>query len=341
MKIIAMKNKKTGFNKQLILLLIILTIVCLFYGCLSNKTKIYRVGVLFDGQSIIDMIKGFKIKMAEFGYIENKNIIYYLADGNGDMKENKRLAEKFVADKVDLIYSLATPSTIAAYNATRETKIPVLFSYIGTEESVFVKSNREPGGNLTGVRYPGPELQVRRLEILKEIAPKVRRVWLGFDINNPANKPALMELRKTASILGVTLIEVPGNTIEDIKKDLKIRNAMNDPGLDAIILMPDGFNHMPAGLELITQFALKHKIPVAGSFQYTVVKGAIFGNTNNSYKVGELAAPIADKIIKGTPPGIIPVVTPDQYLIINYKLAQKLGLKIPKGLLKQADEIIR
>ncbi len=89
------------------------------------------------------------------------------------------------------------------------------------------------------------------------------------------------------------------------------------------------------------KFAAEHKVPIGGSFLYTVEQGAVFGNANDLAKVGKLAAPLADKILKGTPAGTIPVVTPEQDMWINYKRAQELGLNVSEGMLNRANEIIR
>ncbi|MCX7680702.1 MAG: hypothetical protein N2508_01830, partial [Anaerolineae bacterium] len=133
----------------------------------------------------------------------------------------------------------------------------------------------------------------------------------------------------------------PATTLEDLEVDLASRATKEDIGIDAIILMPDILNHSPDGWALISGFAAQHRVPIAGSFPYTVEQGAVFGNATDLFEVGELAAPLADKILKGTPAGTIPVVTPDQTLWINYRVAQELGLMPPQSLLGQAVRIIR
>jgi putative ABC transport system substrate-binding protein len=259
-----------------------------------------------------------------------------------DLTGGQNLAQKFVEDKVDLIFtSGSTPLALTAKAATQGTDVPVVFTYASTEESDLVESVRQPGGNITGVRYPGPELISKRLETLIQIAPEVKRVWIGYEKNNPNIAQTLKVLRPAASSLGVTLVEVPATTLEEVEADLAARDQAADPGLDAIILMPDGFSNSPDGLTMMGEFAAKHKIPLGGSFPYTVEGGAVFGNADNLITVGELAAPLADKILKGTPAGTIPVVTPNQELYINYKVAQELDLTIPEGLLSQAVQIIR
>jgi putative ABC transport system substrate-binding protein len=246
-----------------------------------------------------------------------------------------------VDDKVDLIFAFPTPPTVAAYAATQGTDIPVVFAMSSLEGLDLVESVREPGGNMTGVRYPGPEMISKRLEILIEMAPQVKRVWIGYDKSHPNTAPALEVLRPAASSLGVTLVEVPAATLEDMEADLAARAAAADLGLDAIVTMNDGFNQGPAGWALLSQFATEHKVPLAGGVLSTVQSGAVVGNSPSLTNVGELAAPLADKIFKGTSPGTIPVVSPEQELYINYKTAQELGLTVPDGLLDMATEIVR
>jgi putative ABC transport system substrate-binding protein len=323
-------------------ILIWVVVVSLFLsGCGPEKPQVYRVGILSGGAFAV-IGDGFKAKMTELGYVEGENIVYDSPDAGADLAGAQRITEQFVDDKVDLIFTAgSTPGAVAAKAATQGTDIPVVFAYADAEGSNLVESVRQPGGNITGVRYPGHEMMNKRLEILLEIAPEVKRVWIGYDKNNPNTAPALETLRPTAPSLGVTLVEVPATTLEELEADLAARAASDDLGLDAMILMPDGFNHAPAGLAMLSQFAAEHKVPLGGSFPYTVEAGAVFGNANDLFKVGELAAPIADKILKGTQAGTIPVVTPDQCLWLNYRVAQELGLTVPEGLLSMAVEIIR
>jgi putative ABC transport system substrate-binding protein len=307
----------------------------------SEQPQVYRVGII-KGGSFAVIADGFTAGMAELGYVEGENIVYDAPDAGDDLSGAQSIAEQFVADKVDLIFTAgSTPGALAAKAATQGTDIPVVFAYATTEETGLIESVREPGGNITGVRYPGHEMMVKRLEILLEIAPEVERVWIGYDINNPNTAAALETLHSAAPSLGLTLVEAPATTLEELDADLAARAAADDIGLDAIILMPDGFNHTPDGLGMLTQFAAEHKVPLGGSMLYTVEMGAVFGNANDLVKVGEQAAPLADKVLKGTPAGTVPVLTPEQDLWINYKVVQELGLTVPEGLLSMATEIIR
>ncbi len=332
--------KQTGFKRQMLLATLIVAAIFLS-GCIAETPKVYHVGILSGTDAFLPIADGFKAKMTELGYVEGKNIIYDLQKTNADPAGEQRAARKFVDDKVDLIFTFPTEPSVTAQAATQGTNIPVVFAYAGIEGSTLVKSVREPGGNITGVRFPGPEQISKRLEILLEIAPSVKRVWIGYDKNYPNTAPALAALRPLALSKNVTLVEVPAATMEELKADLEARNKSADIGMDAIILMPDIFNHHPDGWAVISKFAAEHKLPLGGSFLYTVEQGAVFGNANDLANVGVLAAPLADKILKGTPAGTIPVLTPEQDLWINYKRAQELGLNVSEGMLNRANKILR
>lgn len=339
-----MLNRNHFHNKTSMRTIFILAVLftLLLSGCGTPKPRVYRVGVLRLSGSFVTILDGFKAKMAELGYVEGQNIVYddLEVPQTATSDEIQLLAKKFVDNKVDLIFAFPTPSTVAARAITQESNIPVVFAMANLEGTNLVKSVREPGGNMTGVRNPGPEVLSRRLEILLAIAPQVKRIWIGYDKNHINTAPALEVLRPAASSLGVTLVEVPAAALEELAADLAARAAAADLGLDAILTMSDGFNQGPEGYAMLSKFAAEHQVPLGGGALNMVQQGAVFGNSPDLVNVGELAAPVADKILKGTPAGTIPVVTPEQELYINYQVAQGLGLTVPEGLLKQAAEII-
>ncbi len=324
-----------------VMLVWIISITLLAGGCGSQQETVYHVGILSGSDAFLDIAAGFKASMTEAGYIESQNIIYDMQTLNVDPAGEQRIARKFVENQVDLIFAFPTEPALAAKIATQGTDIPVIFAFAGIEEAHLVDSVREPGGNITGVRFPGPEQTSKRLELLLELAPQVKRVWIGYDQHYPTNAPSLAALRLTASALEVTLVEVPVTTLAELADDLAARTQADDPGMDALLLMPDIFNHSPEGWDIIRTFTTRHNLPLAGSFRYTVDQGAVFGIANDLFKVGELAAPMADKVLTGTPTGSIPVVSPEKDLWINYRVARDLGLTVPAGLLSQATEVIR
>ncbi len=334
-------SKQIIFGRQ-ILLLISLVAGCVFLNSCGKKTqKVYRVGIVSGAEPFADIADGFKAEMAELGYVEGKNIVYNFHKLNADPAGEERAVRKFVDDKVDLIFAFPTELALAAKAATKGTNIPVVFAMAGIEGNKLVESIIQPGGNITGVRYPGPESTVKRLEILHELVPYAKRVYLIYDPNYPNASIALGGLRPNALSLGITLVEDPVNNVEELKTTLRARDALDDIGIDAILLMPDILNHLPDGFGAILKFANEHKIPIGGGMNFTADLGALFSFVPDNIEQGKMAAPLADKILKGTPAGSIMVLTPPSHLRLNYKVIQELGLKLPEGLLSRSDEIIR
>jgi len=194
------------------------------------------------------------------------------------------------------------------------------------------------------VRETGPGIFVKRLEILHELAPQAKRVYITYDPNVPPVPPALDALHEASPLMNITLVENPVTTVEEIKADLQARNKSADIGMDAILIMGEPLSVSPPAIEAMTNFAAEHKIPIGGVGRMTIENEnlpIIFSYEVGVDDMGRLAAPLADKILRGTPAGTIPVVTPEARLLINYKAAQEFGLNASEGLLARADEIIR
>jgi putative ABC transport system substrate-binding protein len=258
-----------------------------------------------------------------------------------DPVEWQRVAEQFVADKVDLIFAFPSEPAVVAKAVTQGTDIPVVFALAGLEGSGLVESIRQPGGNITGVRFPLPENMVKRFEFLLELVPQAERVLIEYDPTYPNNPPGLEELRPAALSAGITLVEEPIASVSEIQANLQARAALEDIGIDAILIMPEVLTQTPDGFAAIIAFANEHSVPVGGALPFTADLGALFSYSPDAVDMGGLAAPLADKIFRGTPAGTIPVVTPEQYLRLNYRQAQQLGLTVPEDLLSLATEIIR
>jgi len=337
------KSDQIRFRRQ-ILHLTLLVVVCVFLSGCGEKVqekKVYHVGVVSGSDAFVNIADGFKAKMTELGYVEGKNIIYDFQKLNADPAGEKRVAKKFVEDKVDLIFSFPTEPSVAAKEATQGTNIPVVFAMSGIEESDLVESVRKPGGYITGVRFANPELTAKRLEILHELVPQAKRVYLIYDPNYPTAPFALGALRSVVPSLNLTLVEDPVNNVQELQAALQKRVASGDIGIDAILIMPDILDHSPDGFRTILEFANEHNVPLGGGMDFTADLGAMFSFVPDNVEMGMLAATLADKIFKGTPAGTIPVITPEARLRINYKVIQELGLNVSEGLLSRADKVIR
>jgi putative ABC transport system substrate-binding protein len=311
-------------------------------GCGVQQPKVYRVGVLSGLNYVAVITDGFKAKMTELGYVEGQNITYDVQKTDFDLAAYRKILNKFVEDKVDLIVVFPTEATMEAKAATQGTNIPVVFTFALIEGMGIVKDVREPGGNITGVRYPGPDIALRRFEIMREIAPQAKRMLVPYQKGYPIVAPQLEMLRPAAAAAGITLVEVPAADAAELQAELDARAKSADLGFDAIFIIVEPLAVTPDAYAVMGKFAYDHKLPIGGALMSAEGRyGAIFGVNVDPIVSGKLAAPLADKVLKGMPAGTIPVVSDESFFQINYKAAQDLGVTVPEGLLKQANEVIR
>ncbi len=310
-------------------------------GCGAQKPKMYRVGVLSGLNYIAGITDGFKEGMAELGYVEGQNIIYDVQATDFDIPTYQRILQKFVADKVDLILVFPSEAALEAKTSTQGTNIPVIFNFALIEGIGLVDSVREPGGNITGVRYPGPDVALKRFEIMRELAPEAKRFLLPYQKGYPIVVPQLEVLHPAAEAAGITLIELPVDGAADLTTGLQALAQGDDPGVDAILGLVEPLTVTPDAVKVLLDFSYEHKVPVGGALASDGEHGTVFGVNVEIAASGRQAAPLADKILKGTPAGTLPVISAESFLQIDYKAAQALGIEVPESLLNQANEILR
>ncbi|MDD5064079.1 MAG: ABC transporter substrate-binding protein [Phycisphaerae bacterium] len=334
-------SKQIRFRRQILFLILLVAIGTLLGSCGKKTQKVYRVGILTSFAPMLTIAEGFKAGMTELGYIEGKNIVYDVQVKDADPEGEKQTVEKFINDKVDLIFTFPTGASVTAYSTAHGKGIPMVFAMCGVEGNIPIESVAHPGRNITGVRFPGPDNVVKHLEIMIELKPQAKRVWVTYDPSYP-NTPIMLDaLRLAASSLGVTLVESSHTDANEVEADLQARAASGDVGIDAILLLPEALSQSPSASGVIIKFANKYHIPVGGGVPYTLDLGAVFSFLPDDFEMGKMAAPLADKIFKGTPAGSIMLATPANYLWLNYKAAQELGLTVSEGLLSRAKKIIR
>jgi putative ABC transport system substrate-binding protein len=322
-------------------ILVGIVVIILLIGC-AETPKAYQVGIFVGADTMSIVVDAFKARMTELGYVEGKNIAYDVQKSNADPAEEKHIAGKFVTDKVDLVFAFPGQSARSVKVALQGTNIPIVFANAVIEGTDLVDSVRSPGGNITGVRVPGTELTLKSFESLLEFTPRFKRIMVIYDPNYPTTPSALEALRPAALSSNVTLQEVHITRVQDTQAVLQGLEESGEATMDAIMLLQDTVPRSSEAIDLILKFADAHRVPVAGGPSAVVRNGgAVLSVTSDLVETGGLAASLADKILKGTPAGTIPVVSPQPRLLINYTKAQELGLTVPQGLLKQATEIIR
>jgi putative ABC transport system substrate-binding protein len=322
---------------RLISLVLLLAFGLLASGCLAEEPKVYRVGVLSGLGFLGEVTDGFKEGMTELGYVEGENIIYDVQTTDFDMAAYQSALQKFVDDEVDLIFVFPTEASLEAKAITAGTDIPVLFDFAFVEGMGLIDSVREPGGNITGVRYPGPDMSLKRFEIMRELVPEATQILIPYQKGYPIVAPQLEILYPVAEAEGITLIEAPAANAEELEEVLQAQST----DIDAIMLLAEPLAVAPDVFGLIGEFAEERNIPIGGVLVSMEGFDTIYGLNANPFDSGKQAAPLADKIFKGTQAGTIPVLSAEGFLQINYAAAQELGLTVDDGLLGQAAEIIR
>lgn len=307
----------------------------------SRSPRQYRIGILVGADTMDPIIDGFKSGMNNMGYAEGKNTVYNIQRSKNDPVLEKRISGKFVSDNVDLVFAFPGRSANTVKLAAKESGIPVVFANGIVEASDLIDSVRRPGGNITGVRNPGPEMILKCFDSLLELAPRPRRILFIYDKNYPTNPIILKQIHASAVNYGVIIQELPVTSVSDIKPALRGLEKKGNARMNAIHLLPDTIPRSSENSDIILKFADNHRVPIAGGPEEMVKRGVVLSAAPDNFEMGALAASLADKILKGSPAGTIPVLSPELHVFINYKKAQKLGLKVPDGLLRRASGIIR
>jgi putative ABC transport system substrate-binding protein len=334
-------SRQLGSGWQMVFLALLVAGCVISSGCVTETEKVYKVGILCGLDYIADISDGFKDKMTELGYVEGENIIYELQTTNFEPEKEKQILNQFVEDNVDLIFTFPTEVSMFAKEATEGTDVPVVFCFANIEDTGLVESVRQPGGHITGVRYPGPDLAIKRFEIMLEMAPDAKRVWIPYQRGYPIVESQMEVLYPVAEAAGVTLIEFPADNAAELQAGLDAIAASGVIDIDFILFIAEPLAVTPDAFEVMGRFASENNVPIGGALMEVGGYGSIFGVNVDIMKTAEQAAVLADKVLRGMDAGTIPVVSSESYFEINYNAVQEFGLNVSEGLLARADKIIR
>jgi putative ABC transport system substrate-binding protein len=303
----------------------------------QQPTKIPRIGYLI-GRSL-DPVRSEALRqgLREFGYIEGKTIVIEWRSAKGKLDRLPALAAELVRLNVDVIVTAGTIATRPAKEAT--STIPIVMTNEGDPVGTgLVASLAHPGGNITGLSTLAPELSGKRLELLKEIVPKLSRVAVFGTSTQPGNAHSLEEVDLAAKAFGVNLQYVDVLRPKDIKSAFR---AANEGRAEAVLMMVAGAavsGHRTKILDL----AAKSRLPVMYTFSSYVNAGGLMTYGVNISDLDRRAARYVDKILKGAKPADLPVEQPTKFeFIINLKAAKQIGLTIPPNVLLRADRVIQ
>jgi putative ABC transport system substrate-binding protein len=273
-------------------------------------------------------------RLHELGWIEGRNLSIEYRWAHGSTDRAAEFAAEFVQHKVDVIVTYANPMVIATKRAT--SLIPIIFAAaadpLGTG---LVASLAQPGGNVTGLSIQHTDLASKRLELLREMVPSIRRVAVMVNVDNSASTLDMGEAEAAGRALNLEVDKFV------IRRANDIAPALNEikGRADALYVCIDTL--LFANRSRITNFALTAKLPTMFSNREYIEAGGLMSYAANFPDLFRRAADYVDKVLRGAKPGDIPVEQPTKFdLIINLKTAKALGLSVPQTLLVTAAEVI-
>jgi putative ABC transport system substrate-binding protein len=311
-------------------------------GCVGVATaqqpKIPRIGYLGGNSpsTYPARIEAFRQGLRELVYVEGKNIVveYRYAEGKADRE--RELAAELARLKVDVIVTTGPTVTRAAKEAT--VTIPIVFAQDGDPvASGFVASLARPGGNITGLSTLAPELSGKRLELLKEIVPKLSRVTVIGSSTEPGTAQFLKEMELAAGALKVKVQYLDVLSSKDIESAFR---AAAKGRADGVVML--GSAVFITHRIQIVELAVKNRLPATYTRPEYVEDGGLMTYGPSINDLFRRAATYVDKILKGRTPADLPVEQPIKFeFIVNLKAAKQIGLTIPPNVLARADKVIK
>ena len=317
--------------KKIRLLTIALTILaapCLTYAQQPPTVKIPRIGILSVGTA--PSIGAFLQGLHELGWVEGQNIAIVYRSAGGNEERLSVVAAQLVGAHVDIIVSTSSRGTLAARQVTKN--IPVVATFVGDR----LMNLDHPEANITGVTNMPRELGGKRLELLKEIIPRISRIAVLTYVVNPAQIKASKEMGAVAQSLGVQI------QILNVKKPEEIENAFASMvrGNAGALQVQTGAMFV-LNRARIVQLAAKNLLPAMYPDSRFTDSGGLVSYGPNDAEMYRRAAYFVDRILKGAKPGDLPVEQPTKFeLVVNLKTAKQIGLTIPLKVLTWADRVI-
>jgi putative tryptophan/tyrosine transport system substrate-binding protein len=295
----------------------------------------YRVAVLTPGMPFSLALEGLREGLAQLGYHEGKDMTFLVEDVQGEVASLASQAAKIVEAHPDLIFTVGTAATTAAKQATAT--LPVVFTFVGDPlRSGLIASYASSQNNVTGIsNYAGP-LSGKRLEVLQEIAPRIKRVLVLVAAQESVAQVSFKALADVAPKLGIELLRHDVTSKEEIEQRLK---AVSKGAVDAICHIPS--NLVGIHIDLLIDKAKEDRLPLVVHEHSMAERGALISYGADLRLLGRQAAQLVAKILKGAKPSEIHIQTPEQQtLTLNLTTAKAVGLAIPPSILERAERIL-
>ena len=303
----------------------------------QQAAKVWRIGFLGNSTAALEanLVAPFRAGLRELGYVEGRNLVIEYRWAEGHYERFPSLIGELLALKMDVIVAAGTPAAQAFKKAT--TSIPFVMIAVGDPVNTgLVASLARPGGNLTGLVSIAPDLEGKRLELLKEVVPKLSQVAFLVNPANPFHVVSEKQALAAANALHlkVQFVGVRADSEFDQAFDAIVRERAG-----ALVMLADRlFLHHRAR---IVEFAARHQVPTVYAYRELVEAGGLMSFGPSYEGMHRRAAYFVDRILKGAQPGDLPMEQPTKFeLVVNMKAARGLGLTMPPAILLRAEQII-
>jgi putative ABC transport system substrate-binding protein len=304
---------------------------------LPAQAKLPSVGFMGNSTAVLEanLVGAFRDGLRELGYEQGRNIVIEYRWAEGDYERFPALVAELIAAQVDVIVTAGTPAALAVKKAT--STVPLVMVAVGDPVGTGLVSNlARPGGNLTGLSSVAPDLEGKRLDILRQIVPTLSRVAVFFNSLNPFHVISIKNAQSAAQVMGIKL------QLHDIREteDLDVAfAAIRNERPDALLILADRVflhNRKP-----IMDFTEEQRLPNVNAYKELVETGGLISYGPSYEDMHKRAAIYVDKILKGANPADLPIEQPAKFtFIINLKAAKTLGVIVPPSLLALADNVI-
>ena len=306
------------------------------YAFAQTATRTYRVGLLSAAGSVEDaspfgapLIRG----LAQHGYELGRNMAFERRAAEGRLELLPRLLDELVTTKLDVVLTFGYPAALVA----KGTILPVVVFGAGDPVAAgLVDSLSRPGGNLTGFSDVAAELSAKRMELLKEIAPGLRRVAMLWNADDLAMTLRYQASNLVANAMGVSVQALGVREPDDFEQAFA---AMNRERPDAILMVSDSLTML--NRKRVFEFAAAQRLPAIYEWDFVVREGGLMSYSMDLDESFRRMAALIDRILKGAKPAELPFEQPTRFrFVLNLKTAKALGLTVPTSLLARADEVI-
>jgi len=320
--------------------LLALVLACALWAPAAAQDRIARVGYLSwqsNSRFLPSTLTGFTEGLRDEGYVEGKNLELLKRSASNDPDRFKPIARELAAAKVDVFFAPATPMATAAWYAAKNTPI-VIATIMDPIELDFVKSLARPGTRVTGVTTMNDELTTKRLQLLMETVPGLKRVGVVVDeAMRTACTQEVDHTREAAKKLGLTLVMVHVARPEELEAGFRqLVDAKVQAVTGTLLSTRNGLEREYA------QAALKYKLPSMHELEISAQEGALMSYGPDFRDIFRHAGHYVGRILKGGQPAVMPIEQPRQFrLVVNLQTARALGITIPQSVLVRADEVIQ